>query len=273
MFKDRFKISIILSVIIVVVAITASAGGLFIGDLYRDNASIKAAWYGNDLVTLFVAVPLMVISLLLSMRGSQRAQLIWMGTLWYMVYNYIFYLYAAAFNKFFLLYVVLFTLSTYALIFAMMNADPKEISRKFNLRTPVKWISGYMLFFAALLGVLWIASSLSFIITGEVPQDIIKTGHPTGVVYATDLSLLVPALVLSAILLWRRQPWGYALSAIVLIKSITYSLVLIVMSMVAYIRVGLGDAFLPLWVFLSTSCLIFSWLLLGNMKSNNKSEP
>lgn len=263
----KFKISIILSVIIIIAAITASAGGLFIGDLYRDNSLIKAAWYGNDLVTLFIVVPLMVASLLLTIRGSQRAQLIWMGTLWYMVYNYIFYLYAAAFNKFFLLYVVLFTLSTYALIFALMNSEPQKISQKFNLRTPVKWISGYMLFFASLLGVLWIVTSLSFIITGQVPQDIVKTGHPTGVVYATDLSLLIPALVLSAILLWKRQPWGYVLSAVVMIKSINYSLVLIIMSLVSHIKAGQGDAFMPLWIFLSVGCIVSCGLLLGNMKS------
>lgn len=277
MFKTRFKTSITLSFIIIAFAVIASAGGLFIPGLYRDNTLIKTAWHGNDLVTLFIAIPIMIGALLFSIRGSQRAQLVWMGTLWYMVYNYIFYLYSASFNKFFLIYVALFTLSTYALIFALIKVDAKGISKKFSGRTPVKWVSGYMIFFAVLLGVLWIGSSLSFVITGQVPQDIVKTGHPTGVVYATDLSLLVPALVISAVLLWKRQPWGYVLSAIVMIKSITYSLVLIVMSAVTYVRVGEGDPLTPLWAFLSVCCMLALGFLLGNMKSADKgsglSEP
>ena len=208
MIQTRFKNSIILSFIILILAIAASAGGLLFGDLYRDNALVKSVWFANDIVTLFLAVPLMAGALLYTIRGSVKAQLIWMGTLWYMVYNYIFYLYAATFNNFFLIYVALFTLSAYAFIFAMINTDAGTISQYFHHRTPVKWISGFLMFFAISLTVSWIVMSLSFVFTGQVPEPVVQTGHPTGVVFATDLSLLVSTLVLGAVLLWKRHPWG-----------------------------------------------------------------
>lgn len=270
MFSTRYRIPLVLSVIIIILAVIASAGGLLIDGLYRDNNFIKTAWQGNDLVTLFLVVPVMIIALLFSIRGSLRARLIWMGTLWYMVYNYIFYLYAASFNKFFLLYVALFTISAYALIFALINVDANNIARQFHARTPVKLISGYLIFFALMIGGLWVAMSLSFVFTGQVPQDILKTGHPTGVVYATDLSLLMPAVVLSAVLLWKRRPWGYVLSAIVMIKLISYSLVLLVMSAISYLKLGEGDAYTPLWLFLSVCCILSCGFLLGNMKPSTK---
>lgn len=53
MFKTKFKVSIILSTIIILLAVIASAGGLFMEILYRDNAYVKTAWCGNDIVTLF----------------------------------------------------------------------------------------------------------------------------------------------------------------------------------------------------------------------------
>ena len=45
----------ILSIIIAVLATIASAGGLFLNGLYRDNHFVTSAWKGNDLITLFLA--------------------------------------------------------------------------------------------------------------------------------------------------------------------------------------------------------------------------
>jgi hypothetical protein len=270
MFISKFKISVTLSVIILLLAIAASLGGLFMGSLYQDNEFIKVVWYGNDLLTLLVAIPLMIGALAFSLKGSEKAHLIWMGTLLYMLYNYMFYLYAAAFNRFFLLYVALFTLSAYALIFAMINTDAVEISKKFNPQTPVKWISGYSLFFGLFLGGLWIMMCLISAVTGEVPQAIVQTGHPTGVVFATDLSVLISALIVSAVMLWKRKPWGYVLSVIVLIKATTYGLVLSLISAVTYIKLGEVDSFVVLWILLTAGCMLALGTLLRNMKASEE---
>jgi hypothetical protein len=79
MLQTKLRPVYILTAIITILAIVASAGGLFIDHLYRDNLLVTSGWYGNDLVTLVVAVPMLVVALILSMRGSQRAQLIWLG--------------------------------------------------------------------------------------------------------------------------------------------------------------------------------------------------
>jgi hypothetical protein len=148
----------------------------------------------------------------------------------------------------------------------MTTLDIEGIRRRFQPKTPVKVIGGWMLFFALLLGGLWIVRTLSFFVTGQVPQDIVQTGHPTAVVYATDLSLLIPALVLSAIWLWQRRPWGYVLATILMVKCITYPLALIAMSVFSA-TAGTGwDPLTPLWVFLGAGCLVALGLLLGNMQ-------
>lgn len=268
MLQTPFKPAYILSVIIAILASVASVGGLFT-DLYRDNPPVISAFRGNDLVTLFVAVPLLVAALILAQHGSPRAQLIWLGSLGYMLYNYIFYLYGAAFNQFFLLYIALFTLSVYALIFGLSKVNVNGISQKFRAETPVKSISSWMLFFAVLLGGLWIARSLSFVITGQVPEDVVKMGHPTALVYATDLSLLIPGLVLGAIWLWQRRAWGYVLAAIVLVKATTYGLALLTMTVYSAMTTGVWDALTPLWIFLTAGCLISARFLLGNMQPHS----
>ena len=240
--KTLYKIPIMLSKIVIVLATIASLGGIFANNIYRDNETIKAVWLGNDMVTLFIVIPIMIGALFFSLRHSLKARLIWMGTLWYMVYNYIFYMYGSAFNKFFLLYVLIFTLSIYALILVLMKIDLKSLKQKMSSNIPVKWISSYMLFFAIMIGGLWIAQSLSFVFTNEVPLGITQTGNPAGVIFATDLSLLVSTLIVGAVLLLKRDVWGYIISIISLTKCLLYPFVLVIGGMIAYQRTGTWDS-------------------------------
>ena len=131
-----------LSIIITILIIVASAGGLFIDGLYRDNTWTTTQLRGSDLVRLLVVVPVLVAALILTKRGSQSALLVWLGMLWLTIYDYAFFLFGAAFNEFFLIYVALFSLSILALIFALPWVDANTISQKFQARTPVRWISG-----------------------------------------------------------------------------------------------------------------------------------
>jgi len=68
--------------------------------------------------------------------------------------------------------VIIFTLSIYALILALMKIDIKSFKKNISSNIPVRWISSYMLFFAIMIGGLWIAQSLSFVFTSKVPLGI-----------------------------------------------------------------------------------------------------
>ena len=261
----------VLSAIIVILMIVASAGGLLINGLYRDNLLVTSGWYGNDLVTLLVATPVLVVALILSMRGSQRAQLVWLGTLDYTLYNSAFYLFGAAFNSLFLIYVALFALSIFALIFGLATLNVKGISEQFRTSTPVKWISGYMLLLALFLGGFHISLSLSYIFTGQVPQMIVVVGHPTNIIAALDLSMVVSVYVLGAIWLWKRQPWGYVLATIANVKGAVYMLALAASTLSA-VQAGATEdlTLVALWGFIGVASLIVSLLLLGNLEPANR---
>jgi len=101
MIVPKRKTFLLVSVLIACMAGITSWGGLFIDGVYRDNALVVSAWRGNDIVTLFVVIPMFLISILYTQKDSNKGRLFWMGFLWYMVYNYMFYLFGAAFNLFF----------------------------------------------------------------------------------------------------------------------------------------------------------------------------
>ena len=187
------------------------------------------------------------------------------------LYNYAYYVFGAAFNRFFLVYVALFTLSIFALIFGLAKVDVHGIRHRFRAGTLVKWIASYMLFVVVGIGGLWIAQSLSFVVSGQVPQFIIDVAHPTSVVFALDLSLVVPFLALGAIWLWPRQPWGYVLAAILNVKGTVYMLALAAVS-VSAAKAGFSEApaELPVSGLLSLGFLLASLFLLGNVQSDQE---
>lgn len=258
----------ILSALAGVLALAASAGGLLIARLYRaDTLWASSQMRGNDLVTLTVAVPLLFAALAFAARGSARARLAWLGSLAYLAYNYAFYLFGAAFNEFFLIYVGVFALSSGALVLGLAAVDASAVAGLFRPRTPVRWIGGYMMFVALFLGINWTSRVMGFLATGRIPQDILNSGLPTAIVYAIDLSLLVPALAVVGVLLWKRRPWGYVLGTVLMVKSATYPMALIAMGIFAA-RAGVPGAWdmMPFWMAFAAVSLIALGLLLGNMK-------
>jgi hypothetical protein len=259
--------TLILSAIVTLLAAVASAGGLLIKDLYRDNAFVKQAWYTNDIIILFVAAPLLLLSIYLSNQGSLRWKLIWISLLGYTFYNFAFYLFGAAFNIFFLIYTALFSLSGFTLLQMLWQISTEPVNEQFSEKTPVKWISAYLMLMPVMLFIAELGMIVPFLTSGILPETIITTGHPTGVVFALDFSIIIPAFIASAILLWQRKSWGYILAVMMLVKGFTYGLVLCIgTAVLAYNKAyGKWDPLMPLYFVLAAGGGLGCWLLLKKL--------
>jgi hypothetical protein len=267
---SNLKTSFILSVLITCLAGCVSFCGLLFRGIYRDNAFVKTTWLGNDAITLFVGLPILIAALVFARRGSLKAQLVWMGMLDYMLYNYAFYLFGAAFNAFFLVYVALLGLSIFALIFGLTGLNIEEIHQQIGNRMPSGWIAGYMLFVALGLSCVYLAQSISFIFTGHLPGIVTTSGHPTNVVFALDLTLLVPWLVLGSVWLLRKRSWGTVIVGMFSVKGPLYTAVLALNTFLV-MRGGLGGASeLPLWLTLTALGTIASGLFYANMGAGRR---
>lgn len=264
MLSDQLRISWQLSWLTVGLAAIASAGGLLLPNLYQETDEFyRTAWYGNDWVTLVAVVPMLALALWRSWRGSRRAQLVWLGGLWYMLYNYAFYLFGAVFNAFFLLYVALFTLSMYALFLGLYDLDLEGIRQSFRDRTPVRWISGFLVFITLPLLIVEGGQCVNFILTGVVPEV-------PSLIFALDLSFVIPASILGGILLWQRRAWGFVLAALMLVKGATYGLVLATNTILINARklTETPDPLLPFYMIVAVGSLVFGWLLLRNLRED-----
>src|SRR6185503_1369734 len=212
--------------------------GLLMPDQYRDVEWIRATWYGNDWITLVAAVPLLSFGARLSGSGSIRGRLVVAGVAGYAVYNYAFYLFGAALNSFFLLYVVNFVLGIVTLGLAGSRVDLTALATSLHSGTPVRLIGGYLVFIAVGLAIVWLGIWGAYVFAGR-PTPIDPEAFK--VVAALDVSLMVPALAVGGVLLWKRRPWGYVIATMATIQGALYLLVLSVNSAIA-IRRGLASA-------------------------------
>ena len=242
-------------------AVVAAGGAFAPAWLYRDNPLIAATFRGQDLVTLAVAVPLLVVGLILEVRGSARGRVLWIAMLFNALDSYLFYTFGAAFNAFFLLYVAITGLALYALLSAVPRLEFSRAATSTTGRAARVAGIAYLLVVATGLGLLWTGMSATYLFTGAVPAPIVASGHPTGVVFAIDLVFIVPPMVLGAVGLIRRRAFGGFVAVAMCLSGTIYTLSLAAGSLQGVAaRVGNG-AELPLWIGLTlfgalTSCLL-----------------
>jgi hypothetical protein len=198
-------------------ALAASVAGLLIDGLYTGAASTAAMFRAYDLVTAAVVVPCLVVALLLVRRGGVLAQLVVASLLAYLVYTYAYYLFGTGFNDLFLLHVGVFAAGMVALTLTITAFDTDAVADRLS-RTPTRAVSAILGVLAVALGGLWAYFAIDNAVTGDVPAGsrMVETDTVVHLGMALDLSVLVPLYFAAAVLLWRRDAWGFPLAAIAL---------------------------------------------------------
>ena len=265
----RWRWAYVASSAVGVLALLASIAGLLLDDVYGEAGSTAAMLRGYDLVTLLLVLPGLVFSQLQARRGAGRAQLIWVGMLTYLVYTYAYYLLGAPFNNLFLLHAAVFSCSGFALVLTVGAFDVSGIAARFSPRTPRRIVSAILALLAAALGAIWISASVRFITTGELPMGraLVESDVVVQLGLALDLTLLVPAYALAAVLLWRRFATGYVLATVLLIAGtlhqVSYMVALVFQSMAGVPGAVAFDPFEPVIALLYLTATIAMLLAAG----------
>ncbi|MHA6783093.1 hypothetical protein ACVGOW_19155 [Pseudonocardia saturnea] len=229
------------AVLAVLMAAQATAGLAVLGP-YRDVGWIRAGWVGNDAVTLLVAVPLLVVTIVGVRRGSGRAALAQAGLLGYAGYNYAFYLFGAALNAMFPVYAALVVLSVTAVVGVLAGgAGSGHGAEPAGARVAGLVLSGA----GAGVALVWLA-----LWAGHVVADRPVPAGPDAfrLVAALDLTVMVPLLVGGGVLLWRRHPRGRLVAVLAGVQASLYLLVLAVNSAAAVLAGSVAaPGELPVW--------------------------
>ncbi|MCS6887930.1 hypothetical protein [Chloroflexus sp.] len=191
-----------------------NARGLY----YWDTVSSAAQMQANDLVTLVMGVPLLVISHWLSRRGSLRGRLLLAGTLGFILYTYVTMCVGAQYNQLFLIYTALFSLSLFALVLVITSFDLSTLPNYFSSNLPHGQIAGLLFCTAAFLTIAWLGRIAATFAPNAVPM---LENTTSMFIQALDLAIIAPLCVIGGSLLLRRHAVGYLLASIWLGKFLT----------------------------------------------------
>jgi hypothetical protein len=278
-----------LVVIIMLCALTAAALGLFTPNngnlisfrtirdetvevwgqgLYKYDTPISATGFiAADVITLVLAIPILVISTIMSRRGSLKGGLLLTGVLSYFLYNYTSMGFGAAYNNLFLAYILIFAASLYGLILALLSFDLETLASHFGSGLPRRGIGIFLIVSGVILSLLWLALSIvpALIKSQAPPEAYYYTTFTTGII---DIGMIAPALILAGVLIRRGAPFGYLLASTMLIFTCILGANLITAGVVQVVKevitVGQAMVFTAPFATLSLIALWFTALLFRN---------
>ena len=177
--------------------------------LYKDmSAEVAPQGIAQDYVTFFIAIPLLIISFLKARKGSLKGRYLLAGTLGYFLVTYLFYTVMGMYNVMFLPYVILMGASFYSFILIILSFDTNALQNLFKPSTPVKITGGFLVFNSIVIGLMWLSIVIPPLLDGTViPLQV--EHYTTLIVQGLDLGILLPAGLISGVLLIRKKPSGY----------------------------------------------------------------
>lgn len=211
------KIVLFLSLPLAILIIITSSIGIFTPDFYsKETFNWQVQSRGQDIVDLFLIVPLLLITSGLAFRNNRIALLIWGGVTLYLTYTFIIFCFNVHFNKLFYLYCLELGLSFYSFMFFLFICPKNEFSGQFKKSFIINLTGIYFLIISGIFYFLWLSEIFPAILSNNIPLSLTEVGLFTNPVHVIDLSVILPGIFLTGIFLLRRMSFGFILAPVIL---------------------------------------------------------
>lgn len=175
------------------------------------SADVAPQGIAQDYVTFFLAIPLLILGMVWTGKGSLKGRFLLAGTLGYFLVSYLFFLVMGMYNYLFLVYVVLTGLSFFACALTLLSFKPEALTERFSESTPVRIAGGFLIINGVAIGVMWLGIVVPPLLDGTMIPP--QTEHYTTlIVQGLDLAILLPLAVVSGAMFMRKRPLGYLLA-------------------------------------------------------------
>jgi len=190
------------SIIVAVLMTISSIAGLISRETIYPTEELVQSFVPNDVVNLFIGLPILLGSMWLTRHGKLIGPLFWMGALFFVFYNYIGYIFAVPLTWGFIFYLSLTVMSVYTFISLVISIDDESVSQRLKGAVPEKFAGGVL----TGLGLLFILR-----VIGVLAGAVVKGSDLPEIEIAVNVAdlFITPAWVIGGIQLWRRQAFGY----------------------------------------------------------------
>lgn len=244
--------------------------------LYEHDTIFSAgASQGADLVALFVALPLLIISFVLYQRGSLRGGLLLTSALAYYLYYSASLGFVVAYNKLYLVYLGLFSASFFAFLLSFTMFDLSNLPAHISHRLPRRGMAIFM--FVAGLGTafIWLSDVANALGANGVPEAL--GVNISLITYTIDVGIIAPACLLAGVQLLRRAPIGYLLTGILTIMLALIGVMVIgqtIMQLKIGVELSPGQlvGMVGTWVVMGGIAVWLAFAFLRNLSNSAMSE-
>ena len=184
--------------------------------LYEHDTIFSAgASQGADLVALFIALPLLIISFVFYRRGSLRGAFLLVSALAYYLYYSASLGFIVAYNNLYLVYLSLFSASFFAFILSLTMFDLPSLPSLISKRLPRRGMAIFMFISGLGTAFIWLSDVINALSTNGVPAAL--GANISLITYTLDVGIIAPACLLAGIQLLRHAPLGYLLTGVLTI--------------------------------------------------------
>lgn len=228
------NIALVFTLTLSLLVIFISIIGLYSGSFYFAETEfwqIQAT--GQDIIDLYLVVPVLIVTGVYYFLGNRKAALLWSGALLYLIYTFVIYCFAVHFNSLFVFYCMTLGLSFYAFLWfhrvqlhkPFINGSANGISLR---------VTGiYFIILSIMFYYLWLSEIIPAIATHTLPESQKETGLFTNPVHVLDLSVILPGLFITGLLLLKKHQLGMILApaflVFLILMDITIGLLVLLM--------------------------------------------
>lgn len=217
----------------------------------------------QDFVTLFLGIPLLLLSFFKARKGSLKGLYLLTGTLGYFLVTYLFYLAMGTYSKLFLVYAALLGMSFFAFVQSLLSFEVERLPTRFKKETPVKMAGIFLIVNTLGISLLWLSVVVPPLLDGSIyPEGL--DHFTTLIVQGFDLGLLLPLAFVSGWLFLKRRPLGF-LGAPVYLVFLSILMTALVAKVIAIMMGGAsaGPAIVIIPLFLVFSVVSVMLLIKG----------
>jgi hypothetical protein len=229
------------------------------------SADVAIQGIAQDFVTVFLAIPLLIISLIGFIKGSKKASLLLAGTFGYFFVTYLFYTAMGMYNYLFLPYLALMCLSFFGLFIQLRHIYNFKLEDLFNKNNSGKLVGGFLLFNTIAIAIMWLGIIVPPLIDGSLyPKEL--QHYTTLIVQGFDLGLLLPVCFVVALQLRKGKKEGYIYGTtyIVFLSLLMTALSAKIIAMqINGVNTIPAIFIIPIINLISISC---AWLMIKNVK-------